>query len=88
MNRAIQSLSSSTLGVASKTNSPFIIIDGIGAGLPRAFENSLKRLAPARSLVTIFSQDSISENSGATDSTTRVMYTHGIQCSPSWKTSR
>lgn len=63
----------SVLGVASKTNSPSMTMQGTGAGLPRDFEKSWYRLAPAKSLVTIFSQFNLSPYSIATASTTRVM---------------
>ncbi len=72
-NRSIQAFNASVLGVASKTSLPSMTMQGTGAGLPRAFEKSWYLLAPAKSLVTIFSQFKLSPYSNATASTTRVM---------------
>ncbi len=50
INLWIQALSSSTLGVVSKTSSPSIAMEGMGTSLPRAFENSQNLLAPPKIL--------------------------------------
>lgn len=63
-------------------------MEGTGAGLPKLADISLNRLAPSLCLMMIFSTLRSSPKSGATDSTTLAMYTHGIQCSPSCMRTR
>ncbi len=71
--------SSSQAGVVSYSSWPSMNMEGTGAGLPRLRDSSIHRVAPLNSLVMTFSQDTASPKVSATDSTTRAMYTQGIQ---------